>query len=102
MHVVPDLRAVPADAADLPAIRQLVSSATSSAFSIPAEVSEYIQSDFVRARQADAKAVTEQDLLRRMTIARLLANSHGQAELSDEMWQKTVKLDEARQKRAAP
>lgn len=45
------------------------------------------------------KAVTQEDLVLRMTVARLLATSHGKVELDQEVWDKTKDLDEARKAR---
>lgn len=70
---------------------------SSDKFEIPEAVSEHIQSDFVKMRQN--KSVTQEDLVLRMTVARLLATSHGKTELDQEMWDMTRDLDEARKAR---
>lgn len=79
--------------------RQLLSFERTQTFSIPEKTSEYIQADFVKTRQADAKAVSQEDLVRRMTLARLLAVSLGEKELTEVLWDQTRQLDEARQSR---
>lgn len=45
------------------------------------------------------KLVTQEDLVLRMSVARLLAISHGKVELDQEMWDRTRDLDEARKAR---
>lgn len=44
--------------------------------------------------------MTQEDLLFRMTAARLLALSRGEASLSKEVWLRTAELDESRKERA--
>lgn len=81
--------------------------ATAKAFVIPESVSEHIQQEFVaerRKEQEDAKhshggvgskaeGLGQEDLLRRMSIVRLLALSYGEKSLSIETWSKAVELD---------
>ncbi|KAK9896561.1 hypothetical protein P389DRAFT_171824 [Cystobasidium minutum MCA 4210] len=81
----------------LSAWQDLLASSSGSRFEIPEAVSEHIQKDFVTMRQN--KAVTQEDLVLRMTVARLLATSHGKVELDQEVWDKTKDLDEARKAR---
>lgn len=45
------------------------------------------------------KSVTQEDLVLRMSVARLLAQSYGKNELDQEVWDKTRELDEARKAR---
>jgi hypothetical protein len=68
-------------------------------FIIPEDMSGHIQDDFVKMRRN--KAVTPEDLVLRMSAARLLALSKGQAELNEETWNNTRDLDETRKARLA-
>ncbi|GAA5900559.1 uncharacterized protein JCM6883_002882 [Sporobolomyces salmoneus] len=74
-------------------------------FSIPPEMSDVIQADFVSRRQAShsgggtSGAMTQEDLLFRMTVSRLMALSHGKKQLDEESWMKTAELDERRKER---
>ena len=58
---------------------------------------QHIQSDFVDSRQN--KAVTQEDLVLRLTLARLLAISLGKDRLDIEVWSRTKELDEDRKGR---
>ncbi|CAG8622225.1 9567_t:CDS:10 [Acaulospora morrowiae] len=72
-------------------------------FSIPDDVSEYIQNEFVRQRKnasiSGHPLMTQADLLLRMTLARLVTLSFGRLELTTELWDYTQKLDEQRKQR---
>ncbi|GAA5874258.1 hypothetical protein JCM3774_000922 [Rhodotorula dairenensis] len=89
------------DASKLDRFRAYVATMKHSSFSIPAEMSEVIQSDFVERRQASqgGEAMTQDDLLFRMTAARLFALSCGETELSKEAWVRTAELDDRRKER---
>ncbi|KAG0665895.1 hypothetical protein C6P46_005989 [Rhodotorula mucilaginosa] len=89
------------DASKLDQFRGYIAAMKHSQFSIPAEMSEVIQSDFVERRQASqgGEAMTQDDLLFRMTAARLLALSYGETELSKEAWMRTAELDDRRKER---
>ena len=65
-----------------------------SVFEVTSEMSDYIQSDFVERRQR--KEVDQDDLVRRMTVARLLCLSLGRRELGKEEWEMTRVLDQRR------
>ncbi|PWN40966.1 hypothetical protein IE81DRAFT_325055 [Ceraceosorus guamensis] len=69
--------------------------------SIPESVAEQIQAEFVQARKEGQEGVREgqEDLLRRMAVARLVAISRGQRELSFDAWKQAVALDEERRSR---
>ncbi|KAF0431049.1 putative alanine racemase-domain-containing protein [Gigaspora margarita] len=72
-------------------------------YSIPENVSEHIQNEFVNQRKNASKTgqplVTQADLLLRMTLARLVTLSFGQLELTPELWDYTQNLDEQRKQR---
>ncbi|POY76677.1 hypothetical protein BMF94_0269 [Rhodotorula taiwanensis] len=89
------------DEAKLDRFRSYISTMKHAPFSIPAEMSEVIQSDFVERRQASqgGEAMTQDDLLFRMTAARLLALSYGETALSQEAWRRTADLDDRRKER---
>lgn len=76
-----------------------LSASANKQFEIPEAISEHIQSDFVKMRQN--KSVTQEDLVLRMTVARLLATSLGRATLDQETWERTKELDEVRKARLA-
>ncbi|CEH11868.1 mini-chromosome maintenance complex-binding protein [Ceraceosorus bombacis] len=69
--------------------------------SIPESVAEEIQAEFVQARKEGQEGVREgqEDLLRRMAVARLVAISRGQREMSFDAWKQAVALDEERRSR---
>ncbi|KAM0792235.1 hypothetical protein ACM66B_004930 [Microbotryomycetes sp. NB124-2] len=69
---------------------------------IPEEMTEVIQADFVDRRQKSVggNGMSQEDLLFRMTVARLMASSMGSAILTKEAWFKTAELDERRKERA--
>ncbi|SNX84338.1 uncharacterized protein MEPE_03047 [Melanopsichium pennsylvanicum] len=83
--------------------------ATAKAFEIPESVSEHIQKEFVGERKREQEemkeshgeasaqkgALSQEDLLRRMAIVRLLALSYGEKSLTVDMWKKAVELDKA-------
>ncbi|GAA5977961.1 hypothetical protein JCM10908_004177 [Rhodotorula pacifica] len=89
------------DASKLDQFRGYIAGMKHSSFSIPPEMSEVIQSDFVERRQASqgGEAMTQDDLLFRMTAARLLALSYGETALSKEAWVRTAELDDRRKER---
>ncbi|WFD19653.1 hypothetical protein MCAP1_001889 [Malassezia caprae] len=68
---------------------------------IPEGVSQHIQDDFVERRRASPD-FTQEDLQRCLSVARLLALSHGHTELTPDLWRRAVALDEARAARLAP
>ncbi|OBZ75868.1 Mini-chromosome maintenance complex-binding protein [Grifola frondosa] len=79
----------------LTAFRDLLLRARSGKVQVSGPISEYIQSDFVRDRQQD-KAVTSDDLIRRMTIAKLYALSLHETSLTVETWERAKAFDERR------
>ncbi|GAA5927019.1 hypothetical protein JCM10213_005555 [Rhodosporidiobolus nylandii] len=85
----------------LEAFRSFISTAKHASFSIPDEMSEVIQADFVERRQASqgGEGMSQDDLLFRMTAARLMALSCGDAALSKEAWMRTAELDDRRKER---
>ena len=67
---------------------------------------QHIEDEFVRKRQAvsggeaQAKAgLTSDDLIRQMTVARLLTMFHHNTELTKEVWNEACELDERRRGR---
>ncbi|GAA5836579.1 hypothetical protein JCM5353_003723 [Sporobolomyces roseus] len=87
----------------LTAFRSFIHSTKHSRFSIPPSMSDVIQSDFVSRRQSSHSggggAMTQEDLLFRMTVSRLMALSWGRRELDEESWMRTAELDERRKER---
>ncbi|GAA6026949.1 hypothetical protein JCM8097_005989 [Rhodosporidiobolus ruineniae] len=81
--------------------RSMIAGAKHSAFSIPPEMSEIIQADYVERRQASqgGEGMSQDDLLFRMTASRLMALSRGDDKLSEEAWMATAELDERRKDR---
>jgi len=82
----------------LDAFRVLVYKARSAQLSISDVVSEHIQSEFVKERQAD-RSVTADDLIERMTTARLMALSAGSTELTIDTWERSVAFEKRRKAR---
>jgi len=81
-----------------------------SKLTIPDDVSQHIQDDFVKRRkeQADLGSttgsgneakLTADDLALWISMARLMALSYGKTELDIDVWNKAVDLDERRKKR---
>lgn len=68
---------------------------------IPESMSQHIQDDFVERRRISPE-FNQEDLQRCLSVARLLALSHGHAELTPDIWRRAVSLDEARAARLAP
>ncbi|OCF38545.1 hypothetical protein I317_07679 [Kwoniella heveanensis CBS 569] len=69
------------------------SSAHASRIVIPDETAQLIQDDFVASRREKADEA-EEALKRRMKVARLLALSYSGAELTKQVWEETVRLDQ--------
>ncbi|GAA5883357.1 hypothetical protein JCM16303_006707 [Sporobolomyces ruberrimus] len=89
---------------ELNRFRSFLQDAKYSQFSIPPSMSDVIQSDFVERRQSShaggsGGAMTQEDLLFRMTVSRLMALSYGKRELDSESWTRTAELDERRKER---
>ncbi|KAI0371789.1 hypothetical protein BV20DRAFT_965065 [Pilatotrama ljubarskyi] len=91
----------PADELKLPsaeklaAFRDLVVGARVGKVQVPEATSEHIQTEFVRERQGD-RSLTADDLIRRMTVAKLYALSQHEPSLSVETWQRAKKFDDER------
>ncbi|GAA6059426.1 hypothetical protein JCM10212_003658 [Sporobolomyces blumeae] len=81
--------------------RSFLSCAKHASFTIPPEMSDVIQHDFVERRQASqgGEGMTQEDLLFRMTASRLLALSRGKTALDRDSWIETAELDERRKDR---
>lgn len=110
------------EGAQLPGLRRYLAAvqhhaAQSNAFTIPVQVSDKIQDDFVQTRKTNqaiianakdgeptAKTITmdtQEDLARTIQVARLLCLSNGHSQLRWQDWQEAKRLDEERQKRLA-
>ncbi|KAJ7632288.1 putative alanine racemase-domain-containing protein [Roridomyces roridus] len=80
--------------------RDLVGGAkTGKVTQISESVAEYIQEDFVAERKSaptPAEAVTSDDLIHRMMVARLLTLSMHQSEVTTEIWERVKVLERAR------
>ncbi|KAI0811039.1 putative alanine racemase-domain-containing protein [Irpex lacteus] len=83
------------DVEDLKAFRDLVVGSRAGKVQVTEATSQYIQQDFVRDRQQNP-AITSDDLIRRMTIAKLYALSLHETELSVDTWERAKALDERR------
>ncbi|GAA5996352.1 uncharacterized protein JCM10292_007553 [Rhodotorula paludigena] len=105
VYVKPDAAHKPSgvalDKAKLDAFRAFIAEMKNADFSIPEGMSEVIQSDFVERRQAShgGEGMSQDDLLFRMTAARLVALSYGETALSKEAWLRTAELDDRRKDR---
>lgn len=79
----------------LQAWRAFLARTRSESLTIPETVSQHIQDDFVERRRVSSN-FDQEDLQRCLSIARLLALSHGHTELTPELWRRAIALDEAR------
>ncbi|KAK4053744.1 hypothetical protein OIV83_001400 [Microbotryomycetes sp. JL201] len=82
--------------------RAYIAGAREADLNIPEEMTEVIQADFVDRRQKSVggSGMSQEDLLFRMTVARLMASSMGSLTLTKEAWFKTADLDERRKEKA--
>ncbi|KAL4262935.1 Mini-chromosome maintenance complex-binding protein [Pleurotus pulmonarius] len=88
----------------LDAFRALVGGAKVGSVTVGEDVAKYIQDDFVKERQqssSQAGKMTSENLILRMTIARLLALSHHSQEVTVAIWEDTKKLEAAKNARLA-
>ncbi|TFY68061.1 hypothetical protein EVJ58_g1224 [Rhodofomes roseus] len=83
------------DSERLAAFRDLVVGARSGKVQVSEETSTHIQRDFVRERQQN-QSVTSDDLIRRMTVAKLYALSMHEPTLSIDVWERAKTFDERR------
>ncbi|KAJ6547200.1 putative alanine racemase-domain-containing protein [Mycena capillaripes] len=82
--------------------RDLIGGAKMGSVTIGDTVAEYIQEDFVSERKAassPAEAVTSDNLIHRMTVARLLTLSMHQSEVTIDIWERAKALEAAREAR---
>ncbi|KAJ3553347.1 hypothetical protein NM688_g3664 [Phlebia brevispora] len=96
----PDTISLPAPE-KLAAFRSLIVGAQQGKVRVGKETSEgmqYIQQEFVRDRQQD-QSVTSDDLIRRMTVAKLYALSLHEEELTVDTWERAKACDERRKAR---
>ncbi|KAG7452905.1 uncharacterized protein BT62DRAFT_925445 [Guyanagaster necrorhizus] len=77
--------------------RQLVAKARVGSVSIGDQTATRIQEDFVNGRRGGN--MTADDLIQRMSIARLLALSYDKSEVDEEMWEKAKSLERSRRQR---
>ncbi|KAF9037006.1 hypothetical protein BDZ89DRAFT_1061703 [Hymenopellis radicata] len=85
----------------LDSFRQFAMKMKSSSVSISDEAAKYIQEDFVQERKDSGTGVTADDFIQRMTIARLLALSYGDTDITKHTWEKAKILDRERKQRPA-
>ena len=69
--------------------------------SIPVDVSDHIQDDFVKMRRSGAHRFDQDDLQRCLHVSRLLSLSHGLERLTTDMWSQAKVLDATRAERVA-
>ncbi|KAH9857792.1 putative alanine racemase-domain-containing protein [Lenzites betulinus] len=79
----------------LAAFRDLVVGARSGKVQVSDETSEHIQTEFVSERQGD-RSLTADDLIRRMTVAKLYALSLHESTLTIDTWKRAKALDDQR------
>ncbi|KAL4442708.1 hypothetical protein ABPG77_006702 [Micractinium sp. CCAP 211/92] len=89
-----------ASSADLAPLRTYLAAARTTDFSISPAMEAFLQQELAGARQKD-RDVTEQTFHTWMNLARLLALSHSEAELSRERWQAMRAMEGARAARLA-
>ena len=87
--------------AELAAARLYLAVARSLPYAIPADVRASIEADLARRRGAD-RSLGAAEMHRLLCLARLLALSHGEAELSAERWAAALALEAARAARDPP
>lgn len=76
-------------------IRQYLEILKHSDFRFNEEITDIIQEDFVKMRQAD-KSVNADNLHSLMVLARLMSLSHGMDTLSTDFWNKTIQMETER------
>ncbi|KAI7895518.1 putative alanine racemase-domain-containing protein [Mucor mucedo] len=83
--------------------RQFIHSAKYASYDIPEQVSEYIQTSFVNERKAatvnKTELPTQEELMLRMNLARLVAVSFGETSLTEERYDHVICLDKQRKER---
>ncbi|KZT03570.1 uncharacterized protein LAESUDRAFT_729151 [Laetiporus sulphureus 93-53] len=84
----------------LAAFRNLIVGARVGDVQVNEETSRYIQREFVRERQQD-QTVTSDDLIRRMTVAKLYALSLHETDLTVDIWERAKAFDERRRSACA-
>nr|GAT58009.1 predicted protein [Mycena chlorophos] len=83
----------------LSAFRRLVGGAKIGTVGVDDDVAEHIQEDFVKERKAAEGKITSEDLIHRMTTARLLALSMHQPTITLDVWERVRQLEETRRAR---
>ncbi|EGN96137.1 hypothetical protein SERLA73DRAFT_185710 [Serpula lacrymans var. lacrymans S7.3] len=83
---------------ELIAFRRLVAGAKAGNVQVADKTSTYIQDDFVEQRKRD-NSITVDDLIHLMTVARLLALSLYESELSTDVWKRAKELESRRKLR---
>lgn len=80
--------------ATLEKFRSYISSCRTTTVMLDDDVGKFIEDEFVRTRQDNSDAVSSDDLVRRMSIAKLLSASMMQPKLTKETWKLAVTMDE--------
>ena len=92
------LSAAEAAGPEVDAVRLFLATARTMEHSMAPEVLDAVEADLVASRQADA-AITQSDLHRWITLARLLSHSHGEAELTFARWREVRSMEACRAER---
>ena len=82
-------------------IRLFLTNIRQKTLSIPVDVSDHIQDDFVKMRRSGAHRFDQDDLQRCLHVSRLLSLSHGLERLTTDMWSQAKVLDATRAERVA-
>jgi hypothetical protein len=90
--------AVPEDVLNL--VREYLSIARYAPLNIPPSVASQIEQSFVQARMLNSK-VTAHNMHLWLCMARLLALSHGETELTTERWEESQKMEQTRRTRVS-
>lgn len=80
--------------------RYLTCARHQSEYALPDDVQQTVQDDFVEMRQSPGgRTVSAEDLHACLTLARLLALSHGDTQLSLSLWQRARQMETQRASR---
>ncbi|KAI8332209.1 putative alanine racemase-domain-containing protein [Chlamydoabsidia padenii] len=87
----------------LDVFRMFIQASRHASYEIPEDISQYIQDDFVKERKKAADQQlplpSQEDLMLRMNLCRLVALSFGQHTLTKDIYDYTVRLDQLRKSR---
>ena len=84
---------------DLAELRFYLCSIQMLEYSIPSDVSDYLQQEFVQQRQKDPQSANADSFHRSLTLSRLMTQSYGEKELSVQHWRRIGAMEEARKQR---